>query len=52
MKVELQCGDTITISDGCKAVIEGRSPMNGWNIVDDLGLTYERVDWDFLSQHV
>ena len=25
MKVELQCGDTITIPEGCKAIVKGRS---------------------------
>lgn len=25
MKVELQCGDTITIPDGCKAIVKGKS---------------------------
>ena len=52
MKVELQCGNTITIPDGCKAVIEERSPMNG-------GISLMTSDsrtsvWIgiFLSQHV
>lgn len=25
MKVELQCGDTITIPEGCKAIVKGES---------------------------
>ena len=34
----------------CKnAVNHGRSPENGWNIVDDLGVTYENEDWGFLA---
>lgn len=31
------------------AVNHGRSPENGWNIVDDLGMTYENEDWGFLA---
>lgn len=27
MKVELQCGDTITIPEGCKAIVKGKSVM-------------------------
>ena len=34
----------------CKnAVNHDRSPQNGWNIVDDLGVTYEKKDWAFLA---
>ena len=37
--------------EACKrAVNAGRSPENGWNIVDDLGITYEKEDWAFFAQ--
>lgn len=36
----------------CRKISKGRNPMNGWNIIDDLGLMYERVDWDYIAQHV
>ena len=39
------------IIEACKrAVNAGRSPENGWNIVDDLGVTYEKEDWAFFAQ--
>lgn len=25
---------------------------NGWNIVDDLGITYEKEDWGFMASLV
>lgn len=31
------------------AVNHHRSPSNGWNIIDDLGITYEEEDWSFLA---
>lgn len=41
-----------SLRDACKRAVEtGRSPMNGWNIIDDLGGAYERVDWDYIAQH-
>lgn len=37
--------------EACKrAVNAGRSPENGWNIVDDLGITYKKEDWAFFAQ--
>ena len=37
--------------EACKRAVEaGRSPENGWNIVDDLGITYEDEDWNLLAQ--
>ena len=39
------------IIEACKrAVNAGRTPENGWNIVDDLGITYEKEDWAFFAQ--
>ena len=33
-----------------RAVDTGRHPGNGWNIVDDLGITYENEDWAFFAE--
>lgn len=39
--------------EACKnATNHGRNPENGWNIVDDLGVTYESEDWGFLASLV
>ncbi|WP_315517748.1 hypothetical protein [Hoylesella shahii] len=38
------------LMEACKnATNHGRKPENGWNIVDDLGVTYENEDWGFLA---
>lgn len=40
-----------SLIDACKrAVAAGRNPENGWNIIDDLGVTYEQEDWTFFAQ--
>lgn len=41
------------LMEACKnATNHGRNPENGWNIVDDLGVTYEKEDWGFLANLV
>lgn len=42
-----------SLIEACKnATNHGRKPDNGWNIVDDLGVTYENEDWGFLASLV
>lgn len=37
--------------EACKRAVDtGRRTENGWNIVDDLGITYEDEDWNLLAQ--
>lgn len=37
--------------EACKRAVEAwRSPENGWNIVDNLGITYEDEDWNLIAQ--
>lgn len=39
-----------SIFTACKMAVEcGRSPRNGWNIIDELGVTYEFEDWNALA---
>lgn len=45
-----QCYKFQNLLIACKRAIDaGRSPQNGWNIVDDLGITYEEEDWNLLA---
>jgi len=37
--------------EACKRAVDtGRRTENGWNIVDNLGITYENEDWNFFAQ--
>lgn len=45
-----QCYKFQNLLIACKRAVDaGRSPENGWNIVDDLGITYEGEDWNLLA---
>lgn len=40
-----------SLVEACRRAVEaGRRPGNGWNIVDDLGITYENEDWAFFAE--